>query len=225
MRVLIVEDDRLLGDGMASGLRSSGFVVDWVHDAGAAERAVEAAPYDAVILDLGLPGRDGLSLLGQWQARRLTTPVLILTARDALPSRVGGLDAGADDYLVKPVALEELAARLRAVARRARGRPETVWRHGPLDYRPAERTATWRGQSVDLTPREAMVLELLLAHPGRVMPKARIEASLYGWDEEAGSNVLEVHVHNLRRKIAPSIVRTVRGVGYALGAAEPEEAA
>ena len=178
-----------------------------------------------MILDLGLPGRDGLALLAQWQARGRTTPVLILTARDALPARVAGLDAGADDYLVKPVALEELAARLRAVARRARGRPEVVWKHGPLDYRPDARAATWRGRAVDLTPREAMVLELLLAHPGRVMPKARIEESLYGWDEEAGSNVLEVHVHNLRRKIAPSIVRTVRGVGYALGPAEPEEAA
>jgi two-component system response regulator QseB len=225
MRVLIVEDDRLLGDGIASGLRSSGFVVDWVTDAAVADRAVQSAPYDAVILDLGLPARDGLSLLAQWRSRGSTTPVLILTARDALPSRVAGLDAGADDYLVKPVALEELAARLRAVARRARGRPEAVWKHGPLDYRPASRAATWRGRPVDLTPREAMVLELLLANPGRVMTKSRIEASLYGWDEEAGSNVLEVHVHNLRRKIAPSIVRTVRGVGYALGAAEPEEAA
>ena len=222
MRVLIVEDDKLLGDGLASGLRSSGFVVDWMTDAERADRAVESAPYDAVILDLGLPGRGGLELLAQWQARGRTTPVLILTARDALPSRVEGLDGGADDYLVKPVALEELAARLRAIARRARGRPEVVWKHGPLDFSPSARSATWHGRAVDLTAREALVLELLLANPGRVMPKARIEESLYGWDEEVGSNVLEVHVHNLRRKIAPSIVRTVRGVGYALGPPEPE---
>ena len=150
-------------------------------------------------------------------------PVLILTARDAVDSRIGGLDAGADDYLVKPIAVEELAARLRAVARRMHGRPEPVWRHGALDYRPDTRSATWCGRPVDLTPREAALLEVLLAHPNRILSKTTLLEKLYDWDRELDSNALEVFVHHLRRKIDPAIVRTVRGVGYALGAPDPQQ--
>ena len=222
MRILIVEDDELLGDGLASGLRSLGFVVDWFRNGGDADRALASAPYEAIVLDLGLPGRDGLACLARWRAGGDTVPVLILTARDALESRIEGLDAGADDYLVKPVALEELAARLRAITRRSRGRPETVWRHGDLAYTPAARTATWRGAPVDLTAREAMLLELFLANPGRVLSRQQIQDSLYGWGEEIESNALEVYVHHLRRKLSPRIVRTVRGLGYALGAADAQ---
>jgi two-component system response regulator QseB len=224
VRILIVEDDALLGDGLASGLSSLGFVVDWFRTGEEADRAAAEAPYDAIVLDLGLPGKSGLEILARWQARGQTIPVLILTAREALESRVEGLDAGADDYLVKPVALAELAARLRAISRRARGRPETVWRHGPLEYRPAAHAATWRGEALELTAREAMLLELFLANPGRVLSRQQIQDKLYGWGDELESNALEVYVHHLRRKIDPRIVRTVRGVGYALGAVGDEDA-
>lgn len=225
MRILLVEDDPLLGDGTASGLRSLGFVVDWFVTGDEADRALAAAPYDAIVLDLGLPGRDGLACLGRWRARGEAVPVLILTARDALEQRVEGLDSGADDYLVKPVALAELAARLRALGRRTRGRPEAVWKHGALAYRPAARAATWQGAPVELTAREAMLLELFLANPGRVLTRAQIQDKLYGWGEELESNALEVYVHHLRRKIDPRIVRTVRGLGYALGAADEADEA
>jgi two-component system response regulator QseB len=217
VRILIVEDDPLIGDGIASGLRSLGFAVDWLADGAAADRALETVAYDAIVLDLGLPGRDGLQWLQRWRARSVPVPVLILTARDAVGSRVEGLDAGADDYLVKPVALDELAARLRAVMRRARGNAEPVWRHGPLEYWPAAKRATWQGRPVELTTREASLLEVLLANPQRVMSKTQIIDKLYGWGEDIESNALEVYVHHLRRKIAPRIVRTIRGVGYALG--------
>jgi two-component system response regulator QseB len=223
MRILVVEDDLLLGDGLASGLRSVGFVVDWFRTGDEAERALEGAPYDAIVLDLGLPGRDGLAWLARWRARGDVVPVLILTAREALESRVEGLDAGADDYLVKPIALEELAARLRAIGRRASGRPETVWRHGALEYSPAGRSARWHGEPVELTAREALLLELFLASPGRVLTRQQIQDKLYGWGEELESNALEVYVHHLRRKLSPRIVRTVRGLGYALGPAEVTE--
>jgi two-component system response regulator QseB len=219
MRVLLVEDDALLGEGLASGLRSLGFATDWFRDGTEADHALRNAPYDAVLLDLGLPGEDGITWLTRWRAREDATPVIVLTARDALDSRIDGLDAGADDYLIKPVALPEIAARLRALARRARGSADPVWRHGALTYHPAARRAEWQGAPVDLTQREAALLEVLLAHPNRVMSKAQIVEKLYGWGEEIESNALEVFVHHLRRKIAPDIVRTVRGVGYALGAA------
>jgi two-component system response regulator QseB len=222
VRILTVEDDPMLGDGIASGLRALGFAVDWVTDGAAADRALAAAAYDAIVLDLGLPDRDGMHWLGRWRARSLPIPVLILTARDAVGSRVEGLDAGADDYLVKPVALDELAARLRAVTRRARGRPEPVWRHGALEYWPAARRAAWHGRAVDLTTREASLLEVLLANPQRVLSKAQIIDKLYGWGEDIESNALEVYVHHLRRKIGPRIVRTIRGVGYALGPSSDE---
>jgi len=223
MRVLIIEDDPLLGDGLASGLTSLGFAIDWFTETRSGNRAMESAPYDAIILDLGLPGEDGMAFLNRLRASGSTTPVLVLTARDAVASRITGLDSGADDYLVKPVALQELAARLRAITRRARGRPEPTWRHGELEYNPASKAVVWRGDQVVLTSRELALLELLLANPDRVMSKTQILEKMYGWGDELESNAIEVFVYNLRRKITPEIVRTVRGVGYALGAATPKQ--
>jgi two-component system response regulator QseB len=220
MRILMVEDDALLGDGLASGLRALGFAVDWFRDGAAADAALATAPYEAILLDLSLPGGDGMDWLARWRRRGDTTPVLILTARDALDARVAGLDSGADDYLVKPVELAELAARLRATTRRARGRPEPKWRHGALEYDPAGKRATWRGEPVDLTSRELALLEVLLANPRRVLSRQQLFEKLYAWDQAIESNAIEVYVHHLRRKIHPRIVRTVRGVGYALGAVD-----
>ena len=224
MRILIVEDDALLGDGLASGLRSLGFAVDWFRDGGAADAALTHAPYEAIVLDLSLPGGDGMDWLARWRRRGETTPVLILTARDALDSRVAGLDSGADDYLVKPVAIVELAARRRALTRRARGRPEPVWRHGSLAYDAAAKRVTWCGEPVELTSRELALLEVLLANPRRVLSRQQLFEKLYAWDHSIESNAIEVYVHHLRRKIDPAIVRTVRGVGYALGAADEGKA-
>jgi two-component system response regulator QseB len=220
MRVLLVEDDPMLGEGLASGLRSLGVATDWFRDGAEADHALRHAPYDAIVLDLGLPGTDGMTWLARWRGRADATPVIVLTARDALDSRIAGLDAGADDYLVKPIALAELSARLRALSRRTRGQGDPVWRHGALAWHPAARRAEWDGAPVELTAREAALLEVLLAHPNRVLSKQQIVDKLYGWGEEVESNALEVFVHHLRRKLHPKLVRTVRGVGYALGAAD-----
>ena len=225
MRILIVEDDRLLGDGLAAGLRSLGFAVDWFTDGAQADAALSHTPYDAIVLDLGLPGRDGLAWLARWRSPGplQATPVLVLTARDCVDHRIAGLDTGADDYLIKPIETSELAARLRAVLRRSQGRPEPLWQHGALSYQPAARTVLWRGKPVALTARECDLLELLLANPRRVLSKSLITEKLYSFEQEIESNTVEVHVHHLRRKFAPQLVRTVRGVGYALGAAEELE--
>ncbi len=220
MRILIVEDDPMLGDGLQRGLKLKGHAVDWFATGAEADRAIADMQYDAVVLDLGLPDDDGVALLARWRQQGRQTPVLMLTARDAISSRIGGLDAGADDYLIKPVDLDELAARLRAVTRRSAGMPEPVWHHGALTYQPAARQATWKGQPVDLTAREAMLLELLLAHPSRVLTREFLREKLYAWEQGAESNTLEVHIHHLRRKIHPGIVRTLRGAGYTLGTPE-----
>lgn len=217
MRILIVEDDPMLGDGMQRGLKLMGHAVDWFRTGADADRAIAAMHYDAVLLDLGLPDQDGVTLLSRWRNQGRQTPVVVLTARDAVQSRISGLDAGADDYLIKPVDLDELAARLRAVTRRSAGMPEPVWRHGPLEYHPAARLAVWQGKSVDLTSRESMLLELLLAHPNRVLTREFLRDKLYEWEKGSESNTLEVHIHHLRRKIHPGIVRTLRGAGYTLG--------
>ncbi|SDP28346.1 two-component system, OmpR family, response regulator QseB [Ralstonia sp. 25mfcol4.1] len=217
MRILIVEDDPMLGDGMQRGLKLMGHAVDWFRTGADADRAIAAMHYDAVLLDLGLPDQDGVTLLSRWRNQGRQTPVVVLTARDAVQSRISGLDAGADDYLIKPVDLDELAARLRAHTRRSAGMPEPVWRHGPLEYHPAARLAVWQGKSVDLTSRESMLLELLLAHPNRVLTREFLRDKLYEWEKGSESNTLEVHIHHLRRKIHPGIVRTLRGAGYTLG--------
>lgn len=218
MRLLIVEDDAPLGDALSTGLRQLGHVVDWFRRGDEADVALSTATYDAVVLDLGLPGRDGMVWLARWRAAERVVPVLVLTARDGVEHRVAGLDAGADDYLVKPITIDELAARLRALVRRSQGRAGAVWQHGALDYDPAGKRVSWQGRPIELTARELALLEALLMHPQRVMSKAALQEKLYDWSgSEPESNALEVHVHHLRRKIDPRIVRTIRGVGYALG--------
>jgi two-component system response regulator QseB len=217
MRILVIEDDPLIGDGLQKGLRLLGYAVDWFRDGKDGGQAMQVVHYDAVVLDLGLPGEDGVSLLRSWRQAGRTLPVIVLTARDAVENRIAGLDAGADDYLIKPITLDELAARLRAVTRRVAGKPEPVWRHGALEYHPASHEVYWKGRRVDLSVREALLLELFLMHPNRVLTREFIRDKLYDWDTELESNALEVYVHHVRKKIHPKIVRTLRGSGYALG--------
>ena len=223
MRLLILEDDPQLGEALADGLRQSGHAVDWFRDGAQADAAIGSAPYDALVLDLGLPGTDGMSWLRRWRRHGQMLPVLILTARDGVEQRVAGLDAGADDYLIKPISIDELAARLRALLRRTSGRAEAVWTHGALRYDPAAKAVQWQGRPVELTGRELALLEMLLSHPQRVLSRTQLQEKLYDWSgSEPEGNSLEVFVHHLRRKIHPGIVRTVRGVGYALGAADSQ---
>lgn len=214
MRILIVEDDPLLGDALRVGLRQAGFETDWVRDGVAAELALKTEPYAAVVLDLGLPRLEGLELLRRARAAGNKVPVVIVTARDAVEDRVQGLDSGADDYVVKPVDLPELAARLRALIRRARGEAAPVLRVGELALEPAARRVTFRGRTVELQPREFALLQELMANAGRVLSREQLEQRLYAWGEEIESNAVEVHIHHLRRKLAPGLIRTVRGVGY-----------
>ena len=214
MRILLVEDDRLLGDGIRAGLMQAGFAVDWAQDGRAAELALAGGAYDAVVLDLGLPRLSGMEVLARARAARNAVPVLILTARDTVPDRIAGLDAGADDYLVKPFDLGELQARLRALIRRGKSQAEPQLEHGPLRLDPAARVVSWEGRPVELSAREFAVLHALLLNAGRVLSKAQLEEKLYGWGEEIESNAVEVFVHHLRRKLSPGLIRTVRGVGY-----------
>lgn len=214
MRILLVEDDRLLGDGLKAGLGAAGFAVDWVRDGEAALVAMAAEGFAAVILDLGLPRRDGLSVLSALRAAGNGVPVLVLTARDQVADKVRCLDLGADDYVVKPFDLDELAARLRALVRRARGRAEASLRHGDLTLDPAARSVTLRGEPVVLTGREFDLLQMLLDAAGRVLTRRVLEEQLYAWGEAVGSNALEVHIHHLRKKLGAELIRTVRGVGY-----------
>lgn len=216
MRVLVVEDDPLLGDALRVGLGQAGFAVDWVQDGRAAWVALRTEPFAAVVLDLGLPGLSGLELLRRLRAERSAVPVLILTARDAIPDRIAGLDAGADDYLAKPVDLGELAARLRALVRRAAGQASPVLTVGALSLDPAAHAARFRGRPVELSAREFALLHALARAAGRVLSREQLEQRVYPRGEELGSNAIEVHVHHLRRKLAPEVVVTVRGVGYML---------
>ncbi len=214
MRILLVEDDRLLGDGIRAGLQQAGFAVDWAQDGRAADLALSGEAYDAVVLDLGLPRLSGMEVLARVRAAHNPVPVLILTARDTVPDRIAGLDAGADDYLVKPFDLGELQARLRALLRRGKNQAEPVLERGALRLDPAARSVSWAGRPVELSAREYAVLHALLLNVGRVLSKAQLEEKLYGWGEEIESNAVEVFVHHLRRKLAPELIRTVRGVGY-----------
>jgi two-component system response regulator QseB len=216
MRLLLVEDDRMLGASVQRGLKLDGHAVDWVQDGSEAEAALAGEPYDLVLLDLGLPGRGGLEVLAELRRRHQPVPVLILTARDTVADRVAGLDAGADDYLTKPFDLDELAARVRALLRRSSGRAESVLELGELRLDPASHEVTLDGALVALSAREFALLQLLLEHPGRPLSRARLEERLYGWGEEVESNAVEVHVHALRRKLGPRWIKTLRGVGYVI---------
>ena len=214
MRLLLVEDDILLGRGLVAGLSQGGFATDWVQDGEDAEVALETADYDAVVLDLGLPRVDGLSLLRRRRTARDRTPVLVLTARDTIADRISGLDAGGDDYLIKPFDLAELQARLRALIRRSKGVAAPVLVSGRVTLDPAGRNVTLDGLPVSLSNREFSILHDLMQSSGRVLTRQQLEERVYGWSEEIESNTIEVHIHNLRRKLFPEVIRTLRGVGY-----------
>jgi DNA-binding response OmpR family regulator len=216
MRILVVEDDPLLGDGLQAGLRQRGFDVDWLKDGVAAELAIRGEPYKAVVLDLGLPRLGGLDLLRRERAKGSSIPILVLTARDAIGDRVKGFDTGADDYVVKPVDLDELAARLRALIRRSQGEAAPVLTIGALRLDPAARIVTFQGEPVELQAKEFNLLHEFMATAGRVLTRGEIENRLYAYGDEIESNAVEVHVHHLRRKLAPALIRTVRGVGYVM---------
>jgi DNA-binding response OmpR family regulator len=214
MRVLLVEDDPMIGRAVADGLQGDGYAVDWVRDGAAAELALKHGPYDLAVLDLGLPKKDGFEVLKALRRAKIEVPVLIITARDAVADRIAGLDHGADDYLVKPFDLDELLARARAVVRRRAGRGTPEIQYGALALDPAKREVSWRGNRVELSAREFAVLEALMREPGTVVSRAKLEDSVYGWGEEVGSNSVEVHLHHLRKKLDPALIRNVRGVGY-----------
>jgi two-component system, OmpR family, response regulator QseB len=216
MRLLLVEDDPMIGDAIRVGLKREGFTVDWVRSAEAAGEALKTEPYELALLDLGLPGGDGLTLLKAIRGKGMSLPVLIITARDAVADRVAGLDAGGDDYLVKPFDLDELAARIRALLRRKSGRPAPQLEHLGVVLDPAAHRVTRDGVEVALSPREFALLQLLLERPGAILSRAQLEERLYGWGEEIESNAIEVHVHGLRRKLGAQLILTVRGVGYRL---------
>ena len=214
MRLLLVEDDTMIGEAVLDALRAAHYAVDWVRSGAMADTALGSESYDLVLLDLGLPGRDGLEVLRGLRARHQTMPVLIATARDAVGDRIAGLDAGADDYLLKPYDTDELLARIRALLRRSAGRGDPVFEHRGVALNPATREATVNGQPVSLSAREWAVLEPLLARPGTVLSRTQIEEKLYGWKDDISSNAVEVYVHGLRRKLGNDIIQTVRGLGY-----------
>ncbi|HET7670113.1 MAG TPA: response regulator [Burkholderiales bacterium] len=214
MRALVVEDDPMIGRAVVAGLHQHGYAVDWVKDGAEAELALAHAVYDVALLDLGLPRKDGLEVLKGVRRAKNDLPVLIITARDSVADRIAGLDNGADDYLVKPFDLDELLARTRAVIRRHGGRAQSESIYGALTLDPARRRVVFKGTEVELSPREFAVLEALMKEPGAVVSRERLEDAVYGWGEEIGSNSIEVHVHHLRRKLAPELIRNVRGVGY-----------
>jgi two-component system, OmpR family, response regulator QseB len=214
MRLLLVEDDTMIGEAIRSGLRRDGFTVDWVYDGESALQVLAAEAFDLLLLDLGLPRKGGLEVLSTARSRGLEIPVLIITARDAVSDRVQGLDAGADDYLVKPFDLDELAARIRALLRRKAGRTAPDIEHLGVTLDPATHSVRRDGREIALSPKEFALLQLLMERPGTILSRARIEERLYGWGEEVESNAVEVHVHGLRRKLGADFILNVRGVGY-----------
>lgn len=217
MRVLLVEDDPLIGSGLEQGLKQEGFAVDWVKDGDAATLALRTTGYGLLLLDLGLPNRDGLSVLAALRRRDETLPVIVITARDGLPDRIAGLDSGADDYLVKPFALEELLARIRAVNRRHAGRAQTTLTIGALRLDPVKHQVWLNDDEVTLSPKEFVLLHELMREPGAVISREQFEERLYSWGEEVESNAVQVHIHNLRKKLGHEMILTVRGVGYRIG--------
>lgn len=216
MRVLLVEDDPLLGEGIQTSLRLAAVAADWLQDGVAALAALRAGGFDVAILDLGLPRLDGLSVIRAARAESIATPLLVLTARDRVADRVQALDLGADDYLCKPFDPSELLARLRALHRRQSGQVQTTIGREPLVLDPTNFSVRWHGRPVDLPRREFALLRALLEHEGRIVGRDALQQKLYGWDEDVSSNSLEVHIHHLRRKFDPALIRTVRGVGYSL---------
>jgi DNA-binding response OmpR family regulator len=224
LRLLLVEDDSMLGDSVKSGLEQDGFTVDWVTDGDTANVVVRSHHYDAALLDLGLPGIDGESLLRRWRERDNRTPVVVLTAKSFVLDRVRLLEAGADDFLVKPVDLLELCARIRAVVRRTAGYSSQALAFGPLQLLPDSHAVLWRGRAVDISNKEFWLLETLLRNRSRVLSRRQLEDALYGWGNEVQSNAISVHVHNLRAKLSDGLIRTVRGVGYTL-AESPDDLA
>lgn len=216
MRILLAEDDPILGDGLRTGLRQLGFQIDWVRDGVAAERELISGEYAAAVLDLGLPHKDGLEVLQAVRDKKNTTPVLILTARDAVRERIRGLDLGADDYLIKPIDLHELAARLRAIVRRVHGQLQDVLQHGELKLDRSARQVTMSGKAINLSTREFDLLNVLMLSIGRVLSRDQLEQQLYSWGYEVESNAIEVHIHHLRKKISADMIQTVRGVGYTI---------
>ena len=214
MRLLLVEDDSMIGEALLDLLRAENYAVDWAKDGETADSALRTQAYDLVLLDLGLPRRDGLSVLKALRSRKDRVPVLIATARDSVQQRIEGLDAGADDYVLKPYNLEELQARIRALLRRASGRAEPIYEHKGVSINPATREVTVDGTAVTLSAREWAVLEPLLARPGMVLSRAQLEDKLYGWKDEISSNAVEVYIHGLRRKLGADLIQNIRGVGY-----------
>ena len=216
MRILLVEDDLMIGESVLDCLRAEHYAVDWVRDGNAGELALRTDTYDLILLDLGLPKRDGLALLRDLRTRKDRTPVLIATARDAVSDRIAGLDAGADDYIVKPYDVDELLARMRALIRRSAGRAEPVFEHDGITIDPQAHAAMVDGTPVALTAREWAVLEPLISRPGMIFSRAQLEEKLYSWKDSVSSNAVEVYIHGLRKKLGPDLIQNVRGVGYVI---------
>jgi len=214
MRLLLVEDDEILGDGLVEGLKMEGYAVDWLTNGKLADEALKTNSYELVVLDLNLPDMEGLDILKALRGRKDETPVMVLTAKDTVPDRVIGLDSGADDFVIKPFELDEVCARLRALARRNEGRSVPNIEYKGIILDPASRQVTWNDEKVDLSQKEFEILSFLMSNIGRVISRARLEESMYSWDSDVESNTVEVHIHHLRKKLDPSIIRTVRGVGY-----------
>lgn len=214
MRILLVEDDKLLGSGLVTGLQHENYSIDWVKNGEDALLAFTAAPYDAAILDIGLPKMSGLDVLKNTRSRDISTPVLILTAQDAIADRVAGLDAGADDYLTKPFELDELCARLRALTRRSKGLSQQLIKHKDIIIDSSAHSVTVNDKNIELSRREFALLEELVSSAGRVLSRAFLEEKLYSWDNEVDSNAIEVYIHHLRKKFGSELIKTIRGVGY-----------
>lgn len=214
MRVLLVEDDAMIGESVRTSLRHDGYTVDWVRNGQLADTALMNGHFDIVLLDLGLPGKDGLQVLRQLRARKKNTPVIVITARDDIEDRIKGLDAGADDYMVKPFDLDELSARMRSGLRRSAGHAEPEMEVMGVRLNPATREVSHKGQPVQLSAREYAIVEALMLRPGLILSRAQLEERMYGWGDEVGSNTVEVYIHSIRRKFGAEFIQNVRGVGY-----------
>ena len=214
MRLLLVEDDEILGDGLVAGLRMEGYAVDWLTNGRQADEALKLNSYELIVLDLNLPDMDGMSILRALRNRKDETPVMVLTAKDTISDRVMGLDSGADDFVIKPFELDEVCARLRALARRSEGRSAPTIEYNGISLDPASHQVTYNNEKVDLSQKEFEILSFLMSNIGKVVSRSRLEESLYSWDSDVESNTVEVHIHHLRKKLDTALIRTVRGVGY-----------